>query len=295
MKHNNVTRVATARVVKDGMAPIDGGAPRQVRRGLVRRLLLDGPWGNAAFAMTFLLLFLPHVGLITPAYDRVQPATITAVSLTGSDPGGPLYRLDYTYVDHRGIAHEGRSFSRAQRSGAATVEFVGDEPSESRIVNTRAWTFGREALLVVIFPLAMLFKCLVAYTAGKRTLRLLRHGTVTHGNLVDHTTEIETDNDSKITMHVLTFEYPIHDGTTHRTVIRTAAPGPLVDDALEPMVYDPSTPEQAVPIYDLPGTPRITADGTIEAAIPGGALHLLLLPLATLGFAIATAVAMVTR
>jgi hypothetical protein len=79
----------------------------------------------------------------------------------------------------------------------------------------------------------------------------------------------------------LTFEYEV-GGTTYSTTLKTLTPGPLEDDEREATLYDPRAPAHATTLDHLPGKPKVTATGELEAR-PGPAIHLLVLPVLFVG------------
>lgn len=69
-------------------------------------------------------------------------------------------------------------------------------------------------------------------------------------------------------------------------------PEQLEDDELEPMLYDPYAPSRAMMLDDLPGSPRITASGELEAQASIASYLLLLLPILFAGLVAATVMRM---
>jgi hypothetical protein len=75
----------------------------------------------------------------------------------------------------------------------------------------------------------------------------------------------------------LTFQYEA-GGKRYTMTVEPQRSEKLEDDGLEPMLYDPYAPSRAMMLDDLPGSPKITASGELEAR-PGIASYLLLLPI----------------
>jgi hypothetical protein len=57
------------------------------------------------------------------------------------------------------------------------------------------------------------------------------------------------------------------------------------------MLYDPRAPAHATTLDHLPGSPRITPSGNLEAQ-PGIVIHLLIAPIAFVGLLAATVIRM---
>ncbi len=131
------------------------------------------------------------------------------------------------------------------------------------------------ALLLPVAAVAMI-PLILGTRRSWRHVRLLSRGIETHGKLVS---KREIANAETSFWHY-TFEYRTAAGTTHRMVVITDVPEKtLEDDALEPMVYDPTNPDVATTLDHLPGAPKIR-DGQLMDG--GGGALLFVLPLATI-------------
>ncbi|MBI2363158.1 MAG: hypothetical protein HYV15_07225, partial [Elusimicrobia bacterium] len=62
------------------------------------------------------------------------------------------------------------------------------------------------------------------------------------------------------TVWELSFEFTAASGRTAVAKARTHEPEALLDQKLEPLVYDPLDPPNAVLLDDLPGRPRLDQD-----------------------------------
>jgi hypothetical protein len=102
---------------------------------------------------------------------------------------------------------------------------------------------------------------LVAAWRSFKQVYLLRHGRETRGTLLGKR-EVELSEGS---VWHYTFEYAVENGTKQVVTVVTEAREPhLEDDALEPMLYDPSGRREATTLDHLPGYPAI-ADGELVA------------------------------
>jgi hypothetical protein len=132
---------------------------------------------------------------------------------------------------------------------------------------------GLNVLGPTLFALLGLWLVLRRLGPALRDLRLLRHGAETSGKRVgDRPTAIEGNRGG---LFPLTFEYEV-DGTTYTTTVEPQTPE-LLEDERQAMLYDLRSPSRATTLGHLPGAPRITATGELEAR-PGTALPLLIAP-----------------
>jgi hypothetical protein len=267
-------------------------APRAVPRRLIWRLWFGTRvamfgWLIAAFGMIFVHAALPIAEIWRPAYDRAAMATIGVVEPSGSsEDDRPIYRVHYTFVDMAGVERSGESFTQdGTVTGTRVVDYVTDDPDASCLGGMRGRPFGWFPLVVLTFPVVGLWLALSQLRTGRMATRLLRHGVPTRGRLVEKR-ETSASIDENLIFE-LTFEYEV-GGIQHRTAVKTLSPAPLEDDAEEPMLYDPQDPSIATPLDHLPGEPRIASDGTL-LAIPGIAVHVLVMPIVTAGMVVATA------
>lgn len=273
-------------------------APRAVPRALAWRLLFGGwligfGWMFAAFGMVFALLALQwsDLSFLGADYDRQATATVTSIEQTSSSENKrKIYRVHYTFVDESGVERRGESYTKDPPREPASwqVEYRSGDPSESRLAGMRTRPFSPFLLMVLIFPLVGLGLVLWQLPTALHNLRLLRYGAETKGKLVDkRPTHVEINN---APVMALTFEYEV-DGKPYRATVKTLTTAPLEDDAREPMLYDPQSPSRAMTLDHLPGSPKVTADGELEAR-SGVVLHLLIAPLLFVGLVVASVILM---
>ena len=295
-----------ARVARDGVGT--GGeevqprgrvlrvARRALPRALVWRLHFGEPiivfgWVFAAFGMVFVLAFLPALDLGLATYDRQATATVTEIEKTNSEENEqPIYRVHYAFLDAAGGEHRGASYSKSPPAAPTSwrVDYRGDDPSQSRLEDMRRRPFSPLLLFVLVFPIVGLAFALWPLRVARKNLRLLRHGVETRGTLVDkRTTKVEVND---IPVMALTFAYDV-DGRRYTATVKTLDPAPLEDDEREPMLYDPRAPSHATTLDHLPGSPKITPSGDLEAR-SGTVIHLLIAPVAFVGLLAATVIRM---
>jgi hypothetical protein len=256
-------------------------APRALPRGLFWRLSFSRAavfgWLVASFGMLATLVVLPAADLSFATYDRQAIATTTGIEETSSrERKREIYGVSYTFRDEAGIEHRGESYTTEPPAipGTWEVEYRSDEPSESRLSGMRRRPFPMWIVLVLVFPIAGLGIVLEQLARAIRSRRLLRHGVETRGKLI-HRAVFSPKKDNGTPSVELTFEYEA-GGRRCTLTVEPQRPETLEDDALEPMLYDPYAPARAMMLDDLPGSPKVTASGELEAR-PGIASYLLLL------------------
>jgi hypothetical protein len=100
----------------------------------------------------------------------------------------------------------------------------------------------------------------VALTRNARDLRVLRHGRLSEGKLVE---KIEKPHRRGVNW-TLVFSYPTTSGQQRTTVkVENANVDRLVDADREPLVYDPHAPAYAVLLDALPDHVRVDDDGAL--------------------------------
>ena len=112
--------------------------------------------------------------------------------------------------------------------------------------------------VITLFPLIGL--CLIAagLRKGLRGLRLLRRGMTAEGRFIGKKATNTKINEQ--TVWELSYEFTTASGRTAVAKARNHEIEALTDQSLEPLVYDPLDPSNAVMLDDLPGRPRLDQD-----------------------------------
>lgn len=124
---------------------------------------------------------------------------------------------------------------------------------------------------VLLFPVIGLAFIVAGLRKGLRGMRLLRHGMLAEGRFTGKRATNTRIN--KRTVWELTFEFTTASGRRATATARTHEPEALMDQTLEPLVYDPLDPSNAVMLDDLPGRPRLDqesvtrTDGLLSAPL----------------------------
>ena len=156
------------------------------------------------------------------------------------------------------------------------VELVEADPTFSRISGMRTSVGGGWVLLMFVFPIVGLLIALGDLSRRRRSLRLLRHGTMTSG--VFETMEATGTRINEQPVMRLIFRFEDEYGAEHVAEAKSHQTHRLRDEDRELLVYDPRNPSDASVIDELPCQPRVGEDGNFEAtrgSVPS-ALYLLL-------------------
>ncbi len=253
--------------------------------------LVDGALVCAMLPLVRPARELAFVGALEHRDGRVTSIAATRTRIDGE----PVREFGYEFVDGAGRQHEGASFATRgpSRGQAVSIEFPAGHPERSRIVGMSGATIPPFMLLpmsaigVVGF---VLFG--VAVRRGRRAVRLLRIGEPATGRLLARTPTNTTINGRRV--WALRFGFTARDGRAYETLAKSHHPRRLMDEADEPLVYDPHDPSSAAMMDALPGKPRIGADGQLREGRPAG--RVVILPtLAVLAWAAALVLAIVLR
>ncbi len=247
-------------------------------------------WLFFGFGMLFVWIF----GLTTVINStyfwlssvETAPGTVASIQHTdASENEQPVMANQYIFrVERLEQEFRGESYTTGTQYSVGddvTIEYVANNPEISRIQGTRAGTFSAWALCIVgIFPLVGLAFIGVSLMQGFTGTRLLKHGKVTTGRLVDKSPTSTRINDQ--TVYKLTFEFIADDSRRYKASARSHKPHNLQDEAYEQIVYDPHNPANAVLVDNLPGSPDIDEFGEIHAHSAAKSLLVLILPLLVL-------------
>jgi hypothetical protein len=188
--------------------------------------------------------------------------------------GTPVYANTYRYQVEREFTGVSYLAGHCLTPGTpVSVEYVPGEPSISRIVGMRRKALGPEVVFVALFPLVGVPLVLSSVFSGRRTLRLLRCGALGWGQLLDETPTAAVINGRRVKK--LRFRMQGEGGWEREVTVKTAWPDSLEDDAREPLLYLPESPDTVV-AFDMLRT-DLRPESTFRAML------YLLVPLLALG------------
>ena len=204
----------------------------------------------------------------------------THVRIGGDDDtaGTPVLAYHYTF-EHGAQGWTGTSYATghvADVGDPATIELAPEAPSRSRIVGMRASPLPPATLLSLLLALGTLPVIGWTLRRGRRSNRLLRQGLLAHGRLVEKNPTSVTVNDRPVFAYL--FQFPDAQDRMRRASVRTAQGWRLEDDVVEPVLYDPASPDDAVLLDALPGHPTLGLDGQLAVESSARAVLVLMPP-----------------
>ncbi|MEM9694837.1 MAG: DUF3592 domain-containing protein, partial [Myxococcota bacterium] len=240
--------------------------------------------GLFIFMALFVHIFVVDSELVTLVTFRGETAPakaeVTAVEATNaSENESAIYEVRYTF-ELDGRSYRGASYSLhapLDPGDEVPVEYLRDDPVQSRIRGMRMRSFSASTGALLIVPLIGLLLFVAGVRGGIRNLRLLRRGKPGFGRLVDKRPTNTQVNGR--TVYQLTFEFIVEPkavptayrkrwqgwAETHRFKVKTHELERVTDEAEEPLVYDPEEPGQALLLDRLPRSVRIR-DGQITGS-----------------------------
>ena len=157
------------------------------------------------------------------------------------------------------------------------VEFPADNPEKARIGGTRRGVFQVWVLLLVaIFPFVGLVFMVFGIRRGLAIWRLLNYSCLTYGVLINK--EPTNTRINHQTVMKLTFSFETERGRSANVVARTHEYQHLVDEAEEPLLYNPFNPEESCLLDDIPGRPRLDEYGSLVSKDDEGLIKTLFVP-----------------
>lgn len=272
--------------------------PRPVPWSLAIHVLFGGfynqfGWFLLGFGMVFFWVFGATADLSGPLF-AVLPVektsgVVQAVEPTNyreggddDDPGTPVTLVRYTY-QVRGERREMVGYRSGPGPVPGTrvaVEVLRWDPRVARIEGMRRSPFGATALIVAVFPLIGAGFLFSGLRQGIQAIRLMRAGRFAAGKLIGG--EPTNVHINQRPVMKLTFEFEAHDGSLHLVDAKTHQPASLEDETVEPLLYDPADPSDAVLLDGLPGPPHLSTQGTLLPAALGRAALVTILRVVTI-------------
>jgi len=287
-----------ARVIRDGASnfSVPGDAPGSVRhlaarplpRPLVWHLLFGGSHGARGWLLILFSVLLAHQIMFGENYYHAAVATVEGVEQTSHNPP---FLLKLHFVDDDGIEHAILRYSgNPDQTHTRYVKYIGGEPERARL--TTDPPIQAMLLILVAVPIAGIVFLWLQLRAGRRTIRLLRHGVPVWGKLVHQSSDRDYRGLTVILSH---FQYLSDDGTLRSLWIKTENREQLCTGEAGQIFYDAADPECATLLSRAYGAPMFTSDGqfTLQRTLYGKAA--LILPFASAAAAIATVVHLICR
>ncbi len=236
-------------------------------------------WLLTSMALLLAIRVVPKVRMHPAHYDVHTQGTVVAKTLDV---------VTYEFLDLDGeshrqsgvIPHPVPEVDQAGVGDPIDVWHDATYPEESALYRKEPNDIGPGSLAVLVLPLAGLVMSLL-YMWQRRRMRLLRYGCLVNAQAR------HSDASGGRTAN-LSFQFDIEGtrSTTHLTTVRS--PDQL--GTTEPVLYDPSDPDHAIAIADLPGRPTLTDHAFAMTRMPFAVFVLPLTTLALIGVLVAKSV-----
>ena len=224
-------------------------------------------WGWITFTMLFVLAFeVPQV-LHHETMLRLEPTATSQGWLVGASSTSmsvnerPVVALHaehhvaaelYHTTSYVQAPHPLLDQLQAQPRSPVTIVRCARDPHFAVIQGTRPTAAPPEAALIILLFLGVGVP-FVAWggVQGLRAYRVLRLGRVAFGRLVGQEATRVWVNKQPVVRYL--FEFEASTGDRYIARAQTHAPQDIMDEAEEPILYDPSDPQRAHLLDDLPG------------------------------------------
>lgn len=269
--------------------------PRVVSNDMVLSLCLAAlgqvGWLLLGFSSFFFFAFrIPELVADVARTDEgsvVVPGLVTSVSDTSLNINKVRVRRISFSWESGGTTHRSDSFHTGDpgvmSGGAVDVLVTPGNPETAVIRGMRRTMADRSVAVVVLFSLIGLILAMSGIVSGLRNARLLREGEPAKGKLVGQRATGVRVNHKPVIEY--TFSFRTRSGEERTTSVKTSHGRAILDDAEEPLFYDPHNPGRALLLGALPGDPRVDDDGNFTA--PSSARLRLVIPLfVILGWAV---------
>jgi hypothetical protein len=226
-----------------------------------------------SFGMVFAWLFAGEVDQLAQLAFRGPSvhttATVLGTAASGKEGRRRIFEVTYRY-QYEGTSRTGRGYTFDDgdfpEGRALDVEVLIDAPERSRAEGLRIKQFGLPALVSLVFPAAGLIALGAGLRRGARALRLLRHGVLSTGRLIQrHRTGGHVNNRP---IYRLVYEFRDQRGETRFAEARAHDLERLTDEAAEPLLYAPNRADEAVLLDELPTVVAVRAHGGLAVENP---------------------------
>ncbi|GAB4271652.1 MAG: hypothetical protein Kow0029_09590 [Candidatus Rifleibacteriota bacterium] len=215
---------------------------------------------------------------------EVNDNTIQRITFSFTNPDNKSTKMAETQPGKNSnlIVSECYETGTSYKSGQSVqVEFPDKKPEIARIVGTRRGIFPYWVLfLVAIFPALGIGFIFFGIRRGLLIKSLLDHSFLTQGVLAGK--EPTNTRINKKPVMKLTFSFETRDGQPAYVVARTHDYKHLVDEAEEPLLYNPYNPKESCLLDDIPGRPRLDEKGRLVPTEKETIAKTLLLPIIAL-------------
>ncbi len=165
-------------------------------------------------------------------------------------------------------AVEGESYApnieSLQEGQMVTIEYKSKNLKRARVEGTSTSTFPIFVLFVLLFPIVGFSMVVVGIVKNIKALGLLVHGEFTKGRLVEkRPTNTRINN---MMVYKIGFEFDAGGGRKFMAYCSTHETWKVEDEEVEIILFDPNNPQRSIVFDAVANTPKITPEGTFDAA-----------------------------
>lgn len=240
-------------------------------------------WFFFGFGMIFVLVFVGNTDFsdfyLGKGSPQAEGKVISVEATSSSVNKRRVYACNYEFKAKDGKIYQATSYTTGSLPNAGNlvnVEYLANKPSYSRISGMAQAAFPPFVLFVLIFPLVGLIMIVSYIPFSLQSIDLLKNGIISNGKLIF--SEPTNTQINKRTVYKLTFEFEAQDGQTYQVIAKSHTPENLTDEAQETLFYNANYPQKAVLKDNLPGSPKLTSQGTFEDSGIASALPYLIAP-----------------
>ena len=246
------------------------GPPRNVTLSVRLLLLLSNGhaplfgWFFACFGMIFCILFAPiglkslpdltHRNFQTVGKGEVVEVIKTNASVNEST----VYRYTFKNSGKDSVNRTDHCFTSGERFKEGEEVDLEKCGNRIRIVGSRLTPMGGFFIIftpfVLIFPFVGMSIVLYGTVQGMKAIRLLHDGEVGRGRFIDmKPTGTQVNHQPVMKLH---YTFTAADGQSYDAYATVLDAEKLLDDPVEPLLYDPMDPKSSVLLDSLPGNVR---------------------------------------
>lgn len=162
-----------------------------------------------------------------------------------------IYRMSYTFTV-KGQKYTGQSYKIGGSFPPGhkhKIEYDPNDPRVSRMVGLTSRPFGNVVAFVLLFPSVGLLMILVGTKQGLKSRRMLQLGELAWAKLKEKRPTNTRVNNRRVYEYVFEFEV---FGDSYPCSVRTHEPDKILDEAEEPVLYNPQDPTQSIMYDTLP-------------------------------------------
>lgn len=184
--------------------------------------------------------------------------TNVSIASSGRKSNSKSWEVQFKFSDKTETILEGKCYSfsdRFKEGDEVKVLYSESFPSVAKIEGTEFNKFGLWLIgVLLLFPLGGILTLIKHFAECKKNLNILANGILTKGKVVAKSATGGKVNKKQV--YKITFEFTDAQKNIVRSYLDTHKTERLQDEAEEPIVYLPSSPEKALMLDSLPESVR---------------------------------------